>query len=183
MHFSTFLLLFSSLFLSACASLVNIDYDKSVNFKQFKNFGIESKPVRVTQDTRINSPFMKQRVISAIETEMKNKGFAKLTLNPDILIKYHMEIRKELEAQESGVAIGFGTSSGSTAIGFGYGFPTGDISSYDKLVLTIDMVSLKNKLLWRGSLASDLIDGSTPETNNKLVTELVTKILENFPPK
>ena len=82
------------------------------------------------------------------------------------------------------MSIGIGTSSSSTAFGLGFNVPAAETSSFDKLVLTLDVLSAKtNKLIWRGSLASRLFDGSTPETNNKLVTELVTEILKNFPPQ
>ena len=57
------------------------------------------------------------------------------------------------------------------------------VASVDDLVLTIDVVDSHNVLLWRGSLGQRLYEGSTPETNKRLIQGLVTTILKHFPPK
>ena len=45
---------FVFLTLSACTSMVNVDYDQNINFRSFTTYTIESIPVRVSGDTRIN---------------------------------------------------------------------------------------------------------------------------------
>ena len=82
------IILFYYLMLSSCASIVNIDYDKNVNFKLLTAYRIESTPVRISADTRINSPFMRQRVVRAIETSFLEKGYKKSEKKVDFHIKY-----------------------------------------------------------------------------------------------
>lgn len=177
-------IIFISLMLSACASSVNIDYDKNTDFTLLRTYRIDTAPVRVSGDTRINSPFMQQRVESELNTELSKKGFENLKNNAELEIKYYLDIKQEIETQDSAVSIGFGTSSYHSAVGVGFTVPVGETSSIDMLVLTIDVVSAKtNKLIWRGSLGYSLYAGATPETYDSLVNELVVEILENFPPK
>ena len=173
-----------SLMLSACASGVNIDYDKDTNFKEFKTYNVEKTPIRVSADTRINSPFMQQRVVKELGRVLTKKGFQHLKANTELTVKYYLDIKQEIETEDSGVSIGFGRSSHHSAIGFGFTVPVGETSSIDKLVLTIDMTSSKTgELIWRGSLGYSLVEGATPETYSLLIKNLVAEILKNFPPK
>lgn len=177
-------LLFVYLFLSACSSMANIDYDRNVNFKSFNSYNIQITPVRVDDDTRINTPFMQQRIVKAIDIVLAKKGFTKTNKEDNLNVKYYMDVQKDLETDDSGLYMGFGSSGYHSAIGFGFAVPVGETYSVDKLVVTIDMLSAKTgKLVWRGTLASRLVDGATPESNTQMINELVAGILKNFPPK
>jgi len=176
-------ILITLLFLSACATSVNVDYDSKTNFSKIKTFQVQAKPVNVIDDPRINSPFMQERTIKAIGDTLTLKGMAFTKSEPDVIIKYHLLIKQEIESDDSGVTLGFGTASRHSFIGMAYNFPERDISSVDNLVVTIDMFDPKNNLLWRGSLARRLYEGSTPASNTRLVNDLVAEILNQFPPK
>ncbi len=178
------IILLISLFLSACGSLVNIDYDETINFRLLKTYKVKAKPVRVPEDTRINSPFMQQRVVAEMEAAFSNKGFKNVKQKAELEIQYFMDVRQEIETHDSGISIGFGTSGHHSAFGIGFNIPVAETSSYDSLVLTIDVVSAKShKLIWRGSLAYPLYEGETPERYRKMVKRLVAEILKEFPPK
>lgn len=177
------LLTLSILFLSACATSVNVDYKKNVNYAQVKTFLVQAKPVNTTTDTRIDSPFMQQRVIDAIGDNLVAKGLTVNKTSPDVIVKYHLLIKQEIVSDDSGVMLGFGTGSRHSFIGMTYAFPEREISSVDNLVVTIDMFDKNNNLLWRGSLGRRLFDGSTPESKTVLVNGLVAEILKQFPPK
>lgn len=168
--------------LAACASSVNVDYKQNISFTQFKTFLVQSKPVNVTKDTRIDNPFVQERVIKAIGDNLVAKGFTVNKSAPDIVVKYHLVIKQEIESDDSGITLGYGTVSRHSFLGMSYNFPERDISSIDNLVVTIDIFD-NNNLLWRGSLGSRLYDGSTPESNTRLISGLVKDILEQFPPK
>ncbi len=172
-----------SLMLSACTSSVNIDYDKDANFT-FKTYNVEKTPVRVSVDTRIDSPFMQERVAKELDAVLTKKGFKYLKHNAELTVKYYLDLRQEIETDDSSFSMGFGTSSHSSAMGLGFMVPVGEAYSIDKLVLTIDMISSKtDTLIWRGSLGYSLVDGATPETYSQFIKDLVSEILENFPPK
>jgi hypothetical protein len=177
-------LLFFYLFLSACSSMANIDYDKDINFKSFATYSIQNEPVKVTDDTRINSSFMLSRIVSAIDTSLEKKGLSARAEKASLKVKYYLDVKRDIETESSGVSVGFGTFSRHSSINFGFMIPVGETQSIDRLVLTIDMLSTKTgELIWRGSLTRSLYEGATPESYNQLVNELVTDLLENFPPK
>ena len=177
-------IIFMVFILSACTSMVNVDYDKATDFTSLKTYHIDKAPVRVSGDTRINSPFMQQRVENELNTALSKMGYEYLKSNAELEIKYYLDIKQEFETQDSGVSIGLGSYGHHSAIGFGFNIPIGEATSIDNLVLTIDVFSTKtNKLIWRGSLGYSLYEGATPETYDRLVNELVIEILKNFPPK
>lgn len=177
-------LIIIALLLSACGSMANIDYDKSADFKLLKTYKINPEPVRISADTRINSPFMQQRVVNELEIELSKKGFVRINENAELEIKYYLDSRAGLVTQDSGLSIGVGSFSRHSAVGFGFNVPSGETSSIDKLILTIDIYSTKTeKLIWRGSLSDLLARGATPEVYTRLVKDLVIEILKEFPPR
>jgi len=167
----------------ACTTLVNVDYSDDLKSKTLVNFKIQPTPANKTADPRFDNAFMEKRIVVALADNMIAKGF---TLNPnqaDFIVKYHLAMKQELESNDSGVVFGIGTVRGSGMFGMSFSSRP-ETSSYDKLVLTVDITENKtNKLLWRGSLARRVYNGSTPETNNKLINELIITILKEFPPK
>ena len=178
-------IIFISLMLSACTSMVNVDYDRNTDFSSYKTFSVDAKPVRISTDTRVNSSFMQQRVVNELNATLTKNGFQNINQNADFNVKYFLGIRREIGTQDSGgVSIGFGSSRRHSAVGIGFNIPIGETTSIDYLVLTIDVVSTKtNQLLWRGSLGYSLYEGASPKTYTKLINELVEEILQNFPPK
>lgn len=173
-----------TLILSACSSIVNVDYDQGMDFTHFKTFTVQAKPVRVAQDTRLNSPFMQKRVVQELESVLSAKSFKQVTATADLQVKYFMDIKTAWEYQDSGVSVGIGTVSGNSGFAFAFSHPVNDSGSYDKLMLTIDIISTAtNKLVWRGSLAYRLENGSNPESYTELVNDMVVEILKKFPPK
>lgn len=171
-------------FLFACSSTANVDYDKGFNFKQLKSFRIEEKPIRISTDTRVNSPFMRQRVFQEIKTLMFKKGFVTRDKNTELEIKYYLDIKKEVGHYGSNFSVGFGRFGHHSSVGFGFNLPTDESDSVDKLVLTIDVFFTEStKLVWRGSAEDILENGSTPESYTALVRQLVAEILNEFPPK
>ena len=171
------------LFLSACATSVNVDYQPGTDFSSFKSFRIEKSPVAVVKDPRINSPFIQKRIIGALHDQLHLKALVAKKDKPDLVVKYHLAIKQELESDDSGVAFGIGSSSSHSAFGIMFGSGTG-VASVDNLMITIDLVqSGTKKLLWRGSLDSRLAPGITPESSNRLINSMVKEILEKFPPK
>ena len=178
------LLPLSLLFLSACATSVNVDYTPGTSFAGLKTFQVQAKPEGIPDDPRVNSPFMKQRITKAVGDQLRIKGMSFVKTSPDVIVKYHLGIKQELESDDSGVSVGIGTSSRHSAIGFVYGFPGTEVSTVENLNITVDIVNAKNnQLLWRGSLARQLYSGSTPESNTALINGMVQEILNQFPPR
>ncbi|MDR9435343.1 MAG: DUF4136 domain-containing protein [Thiohalophilus sp.] len=176
-----FILLLVSLQLVACSTTVNVDYDQSIDFATIRNFKLETKPIKISDDPRIDSSLMQQRVVTAIREVLTRKGL-QTSPTPDVHVSYRIDVKQEIESDPSGVSVGVGTFSRNVGIGFGYGFPAADVESYDRIILTIDFHNPADKLLWRGSDSRRLTSGSTPETLTRLVNDLVEAILERYPP-
>ena len=171
------------IFLSACATSVNVDYLPGTNFAALKSFRVEEKPVAVTKDPRVNSPFIQKRIIEALKSQLNLKGLIAKKDKPDVIVKYHLAIKQELESDDSGVAFGIGSSSSNSAFGIMFG-SGGGVASVDNLLITIDLVKSGNKkLLWRGSFDRRLAAGTTPESSTQLINSMVKEILDKFPPK
>jgi len=177
-------LIFVSFILSACSPMVSIDYDRDINFRSLTTYGVQTQPVKVDDDTRVTTPFMQERIVSAINHELSKKGFKYKENKTDVIIKYHIDIVRDIETDASSVSFGFGTSGHHSSIGMGFIFPVGEAYSIDNMVLTIDVVSTKTgKLIWRGTLGYRLDAGATPERYTRMANDLVAEILRAFPPK
>ena len=172
------------LLVTGCGTTVNVDYDETTDFSALRSFSLKTVPQKATDDPRLDSALVQQRITSAIERNLLSKGFIKKDKQADFQVVYWFDVKQEIETRGSSVHIGVGTFSRHTAVGFGYGFPASDVQSYDRGVLTIDMIDSKtNKLLWRGSSGRRLYDGSTPEESKKIINEIVAEIIELFPPQ
>lgn len=182
-HLRYYLLLLVPFFIVSCASTVNVDYDQTYNFATVKTFSLQSKPAKISDDPRLNSPMMQQRMVSAIQAGFQAKGLRSDDKAPDVRITYRIDVKQEIESDRTRVSMGIGTYGRHVGVGVGYGFPASDVESYDSMVMTIDMtVPQTGKLIWRGSDSRRLYTGSTPESNTKLVNELVENILKKYPP-
>jgi hypothetical protein len=169
--------------LGACASSVNVDYDRAVDFRRLRTFALLDSPQIKTGDPRIDSPLVEQRIRTAILAQLQAKGFQPVAQQPDFVVRYAISIKQEIESDSSGISIGIGSFSHHSAIGFSYGFPAYEVESYDKAVLTIDMLDGKTEqLLWRGSYGKRLYDGLTPEKLDQTIHSTVAEILARFPP-
>ncbi|MDY6978331.1 MAG: DUF4136 domain-containing protein [Pseudomonadota bacterium] len=175
------ILLFVSLQLVACGTTVNVDYDQATDFAALRSYELQTRPVKISDDPRIDSSLMQQRVVTALRETLSQKGL-RASPKADVRVSYRIDVKQEIETDASGVSVGVGTFSRNVGIGFGYGFPAADVESYDRIILTIDFHNPADKLLWRGSDSRRLTSGSTPETLTRLVNELVTAILERYPP-
>lgn len=177
------LLLLICIVVSACSSLVSIDYDKETDFQALKTFTVKEKSETASTDTRINSQLMQQRVVKALKQNFIQKQYTFVEKNADMQVKYHLQVKTEVEFQDPRFSIGIGSFSRHSSVGLGFNVPASETSNTDKLVLTIDVYSSKtNKLIWRGSFDRVLLQGSTPETYNNLVKKLIEEILKAFPP-
>jgi len=183
MAYTHYLLITVVLVLSGCAKYVNVDYDKHVNFRTLNTYQIQYHPVQVTQDPRLNSPLIYDRLQRVIDFNLHHKGFTKQAQKTvDFQVKYHLGVKHKQESDPSGVTLGFGHFGRHSGAGFGFNVPYEETHYYESVVLTIDILTPSGQLLWRGASERRLLDGATPESNDTLIFELTTEILDEFPP-
>ena len=179
-------LLSTFLFISACASNVSIDYNKEIPFTSYKTYQLikSDDPEDLKRENpEVDNTLVRTRIESAINNNLQSQGY-QVSADPDFYITYFLRVKQEIESRNTSVSVGYGSWGRGGGIGMRYGFPDYTVSTYDRGTLTIDILKSTDKsLLWRGSTSRRLDRaGATPESNNKLVNEVVNEILSEFPP-
>jgi hypothetical protein len=160
----------AALALGGCAGssmTVSTDYDRAANFAPLKTYSWRP-------GTPLPNPLNAQRLVDAIDANLKAKGLTKVDSGGDVTVTYHAAADKTVDVQsfQSGGAYscwgGCTTSTTVTPVTIG--------------TVIVDMVDTKsNKMLWRGS-ATDTVS-SDPKENEGKIQEGVHKMFEKFPPK
>src|SRR5262245_66280357 len=85
----------------AAAQKVTYDYDKTANFAAFKTYAMKD-------GTKVGQELIDDRIVAAIDTEMKAKGFTKSDSNPDVYVVYYVAFdkKKDILTLRSGYAGG-----------------------------------------------------------------------------
>jgi Domain of unknown function (DUF4136) len=152
---------------NAHSQTVNADWDHSVqNFSSFKTYKWD-KPTRST-----GNPLMDQRIVTAIDAQMAQKGFQQVENNPDVLVTYGTGLRRQRSATATGM--------GRLRMGGGMGTINENISNAGTLVVDISNAQTK-QLLWRGTATDTLSD--KPDKNSQKIEKAVTKMFKKYPPK
>jgi hypothetical protein len=160
---------------------VTSDYDKGVNFANYKTFALVSFNAKDQQVSELNV----DRVIKAIKSEMTAKGFTEDTNAPDLKLNAVtiMTSKKEVTANTTNYGYGYGGVYRPYGWGGGVssGYTTFDVNDYTDGSLIVEVIDAKTgKLIWEG-VGNKEID--TPSKNpDKTIPEAVTKIMRNFPP-
>ena len=178
----TLFVILESIWLSGCATSVIVDFDEKIDFTTLKSFALMPADKNKTDDIRLNSPLFAKRVNKALANTLNSRGYQQQEKAPDFYVTYHLRIKQEVESRSSGMRVGVGSYGSHSAIGMSYGFPEYDVYSYERGILTIDILNNKKALIWRGSTSRILGDEKTPQESDKVVNEVVAQILEKFPP-
>ena len=158
----------------SCSSLsVNSDYDKKVEFTQFKTFAFYKNGIDKVEISDLD----KRRILNSIDEVLTAKGLTK-SETPDLLINFFTKEREQVDVNQFNMGWGYGwgwgwnpwMSGGNTSV-----------TRYVEGTLYIDIIDAKKKeLIWQGEGIGVL----TKDTNKKdaLIKEFVTKILAQYPP-
>ncbi len=168
------LLLFAVL--GSCSSVkVASDYDKNVDFTQFKTFAFYKSGI----DKAEISDLDKKRILHAIEESLQAKGFTK-SENPDLLVNIFTKAREQVNVNQFNSGWGYGWGYGWSPWGFGAN--QSSISTYTEGTLFIDLIDAKKKeLIWQGEGVGNLTKNA--DKKDERVREFVAKILEKYPPE
>jgi hypothetical protein len=164
------LLLFT---VASCSSIrVYSDYDKKVDFSQYKTYAFYKNGI----DKAEISDLDKKRILRAIDEVMATKGFTK-SETADMLISINAKSEQNVNVNNF---------NGGWGWGFGWGwdpFWGGNtmVSTSTDSILTIDLIDAKQKeLIWQGEGRGYLTKNVDKKDEN--VKLFVTEILAQFPP-
>lgn len=177
-------------FLPGCSTLkVNYDYDKNVNFDQYKTY--EFYGWAKNTDKLLNS-LDKERVQDAFAQEFKKRGLTYVKSNGDLIVALFFVTKNKTEttAHTTGAGVyggyyggyyGYGPRWG-WGPGFNYSTTTYTTHDYKEGTLIVNVFDAKaKKLIWEG-IATDVLK-EKPEGREERIKRAVAKIMENYPVK
>jgi hypothetical protein len=162
------LLMFAS---KSSAGEVKTDYDRNVNFAQYKTYSWEQ--------VKTKDPLDADRIKSAVNSNLTAKGWTQVNSGGNVSI-VAMEIEHNKQTLNT-FYDGFGGGWGWRGFGGGIGESTTSTETYTVGTLVIDLFDSSTKqLIWRGSSSDTLSKNSNKNIKN--LDKDVEKMFKNFPP-
>ena len=178
-YLSCLLLIVTVATLSCEPSLkVSDDYDKSVNFGQYKTFSMY-------QDVNIHdaiSQLNQDRIINAIKGELTKKGLKESSSSPDLLVNAVAVLKDRVDVSATTNYYGYGGYYRPYYGGAGMGGTTNySTRHYKDGSLIIDLVDANTKkLVWQG-IGNKEID--KPAKNpDETIPKAIASIMASYPP-
>src|SRR5690606_257615 len=125
---------------ASCSSArVSADYDKSVDYSQYKTYAFYKDGIDKVKVHDLDQ----KRILKAIERELQTKGMT-ASENPDVLINIFTEASERVDVNQWGYGWGWGWSP------WGWGGNTATVSRTTEGTLYIDLIDAKKKeLVWQ----------------------------------
>lgn len=169
------------------------DYDRSVDFGQYKSYAFTRPDIRTGKNPIYSSPLLMQHIQGNLGRELTNRGLTQQAANPDLLVKVHTytENKTRTVMHSPSYAPFFPYRWGFAPYRFGYlpywgGYYGGwnqrlYQENYTQGTLLVDMIDAKTKqLVWRGAIQG-VIDN--PNRLERQVARGVRKIMKDYPVK
>ena len=163
-----------ALLLTSCSSIrVAADYDREVNFDNYKTFAFFKPGI----DKAEISDLDKRRILRAIEAELMSKGLTK-SENPDMLVSIFTKSNQRVDVFNNA----WGMGGWGWGMGPGMGWGGNQVSTRTEGMLFIDFIDTRKKdLIWQGSGTGYLITKNV-EKKEARIKAFVAKTMEQFPP-
>lgn len=164
------------LFVFASCSSVRVysDYDKNVDFNQYKTYAYLKSGVDKVEISDLD----KRRILKAIDEQMLAKGFTK-SETPDLLVNIFTKEREQVDVNQFNAGWGYGWGFGWNP--FFFGGNSTSVNRYTEGTLFIDLIDAKKKeLIWQGEGEGTLT--KNVDKKDAVVKEFVSKILAQYPP-
>lgn len=153
----------------ASAEDVKTDYDRNVDFSQFKTYSWEKVETR--------DPLWVSRIKDAVNAVLTAKGWTPVESGGDVAI-----VALEMTKDHRSVNTYYDGFGGGWRWGGGFGDATTTVDTYKVGTLVLDLFDSKTKqLIWRGS-ASDTLSNKS-DKNIKDLDKGVQKMFDHFPPE
>jgi len=162
---------------------VSSDFDHAVNFRAYKTWAwYPQQPVDAEGGpAKGYESFLDQRLRTAIDRELTNKGLTRVESNPDIYVAYNAKVEEKQSVSPYYNGMGYPYYGYGLYGGGLYGRGYAPMSQYAAGTVIIDLVDAKRKeLAWRGS-------GQAQVDNNHSISEeevykIISSIMGVYPP-
>lgn len=165
----------------ALAQKVYVDFDHDVDFGAFRTFAIDQNLERTLAN---EAPLVHERVLASIRKKLIDGGLEEDAANPDLVVKYQLNVREEMQLETVNMGYSYGPGWGYDPYWAWSGYGTIGTSStrqytYHVGTLILDIREADgNKLIWRAS-AEDTLTGN-PEKGAKKLDRALHKIGKIF---
>ncbi len=165
--------------LAGCAASINVtsDYQPGTSFRGYQTFGFVPEPALMVQSAEPFSPLLEGRLKAAAAEALTRKGFRQ-TENPDVadfLLSFNLGAVDQLRVNNFPNA----NRGGMRQSGSGEG--TSEVRAFTEGTLSIDIFEANTRRpVWFGRATRTL--NASDRTDTQLVNQVVTAILEQFPP-
>lgn len=167
-------LIIAALLASCNAVHVNADFDKNIDFTQYKTYAFYKTGI----DKAEISDLDKKRILRSVDIEMQKKGFTKSD-TPDLLINIFTKEKQQVDVNQFNMGWGYGWGMGWNP--WMWGGNTTAVNSYTQGTLFIDLIDAKKKeMVWQGEGQGNLTKNT--EEKDAVISEFVARILEQYPP-
>ncbi|AXO80246.1 DUF4136 domain-containing protein [Olleya aquimaris] len=161
--------------LTSCSSVkVAADYDKAVDFNNYKTFAFFKSGI----DKAEISDLDKRRILRAIEAELLAKGYTK-SENPDLLVSIFTKSNQRVDIYNNSWGAGAWGWGGPR---WGWGWNSGsNVTTSTQGLLFVDLIDAnKKELVWQGQGSGYL--SKNMDKKEERIKEFVAKIMEKYPP-
>ena len=187
---------------TSCVSVkVASDYDATTNFSEFKTYAFYKKGIEKADFSDLD----KRRILSAIESELANRGFSK-SENPDVLVNIFTKTTNKVNVRNNNMGWGAWGAWGAWGPWFwggwnwgwgawgawgpwgpwgGWGLGENDIqvTQSSQGTLFIDVIDAKKKeLAWQGVGSGTLHTAKNAAEKDLRIKTFVSEIMANYPP-
>lgn len=173
--------MFATSLVSGCATVaVSRDYASHVDFAAYRTYALRSAQPREGEPRSL----IDQRAQAAIDRALTAKGLRRVaeSESPDLLAIVRFDTRERVDVVPYLSAYGtYWNPAGSVGLGYGWGYGwNAMVDPYTEGTLVLDLVDAKsNNVVWHGRARRAAAD---PELSAAQVEQMVTKLLEDFPP-
>jgi uncharacterized protein DUF4136 len=166
---------------SSCESSLKVtsDFDKSVNFSEYKTFSLYHDSKSAEAISQLNQ----DRVVNAIRSEMTKRGFTEASSSPDLLVNSVAIFKDKVSVSSNTNYYGYGGYYRPYYGGMGMASSSTNynVQHYKDGSLIIDIVDSKtNKLIWQG-IGNKEIDKPAKDPDTA-IPKAIASIMASFPP-
>lgn len=162
-----------ALLLCSCGTVVNYDYEKTIDFSKYKtyNYFDDMKTGLSDLDTK--------RLINALDAKLETIGLIRSD-NADFYVDIQSQ---EIQSQNnSNVGVGVGGTGGNVGGGISVGIPLGQNQNTRELLIEF-VDDTKSGMFWQAISESSYTPNASPEKREEKFKALVDKIFTKYPPK
>jgi len=148
------------------ADKITFDYDHNVNFSRYRTF-------MWMQEPETPDPFMKERLVRAVNAQLAARGLRLVTSKPDIVIGASLSTEEKQVWDTYYTGGGWGWDGG--------GWSTTEMRTYVVGTLVVDLIdSRTRKVVWQGTAVDKL--SRKPEKRTKDSDKWIQKMFRGYPP-